>query len=166
MKHTFRRYQLSEQLFESRNSILYRALSTGEDTKVILKVLNTAYPTPTHITRFRHEHGLMQKLDSPHIPKVSGLIKEETSWAIVMEDIGAGESLDIVLHEKPDFNKNFQRIFDTGTKLPDVDWNPIAGQDNEVEKLMITLQDVTEVHVLQAEEKIQKEECEWMGLIL
>jgi len=31
---------------------------------------------------------------------------------------------------------------------------------------MITLQDVTEVHVLQAEEKIQKEECELMGLIL
>jgi len=38
-----------------------------------------------------------------------------------MADIGAGESLDTVLHEKPDFNKNFQRTFDTGTKLLDVD---------------------------------------------
>ncbi len=31
MKPTFERYQLSEQLFESRNSIVYRALSTKED---------------------------------------------------------------------------------------------------------------------------------------
>jgi len=48
MKHTFERYQLSEQLFESRNSIVYRALSTAENKKVILKVLNTSYPTPTY----------------------------------------------------------------------------------------------------------------------
>ncbi len=85
MKHTFERYQLSEQLFESRNSIVYRALSTEEDKKVILKVLNTSYPTPTQIARFRHEHGLMQKLDSPHIPTVDGLIGEDTGAGIASE---------------------------------------------------------------------------------
>lgn len=104
MKQTFERYRLEEQLFESKNSIVYRATSTDEGKHVVLKVLNNSYPTPTQIARFRHEYGLMHKLDSPYIPKVDALVKEENRWAIVMEDIGAVGSLDIVLKDKPDLS--------------------------------------------------------------
>lgn len=58
--------------------------------------------------------------------------------------------------------------FDDGReKILEMDWDPIIGEDSgEVEKLMVTVRDVTELKALEAEAEEQKKELEIIGEIL
>jgi len=51
-------------------------------------------------------------------------------------------------------------------KILELDWNPISNEDDEVEKLMVTVRDVTELRGLQAEAEKQKTELDTIGQIL
>jgi HAMP domain-containing protein/HPt (histidine-containing phosphotransfer) domain-containing protein len=71
-----------------------------------------------------------------------------------------------------DFNKHclvkeFTKAMPDGrTKIMDLDWDPIPGESGTVDKLMVTVRDVTELRSLQAEAEKQKWELEVIGQIL
>ena len=44
-------YRVLTQLYESANSLVYRALREQDNQSVILKVLKQDYPTPGELTR-------------------------------------------------------------------------------------------------------------------
>ena len=59
------------------------------------------------------------------------------------------------------------RMKEGSEKILEMDWDPIIGQDSgEVDKLMVTVRDVTELKALEAEAEEQKKELEIIGEIL
>jgi len=51
-------------------------------------------------------------------------------------------------------------------KILELDWDPIVSEEGVVDKLMVTVRDVTELKALEAESKEQKEELEIIGEVL
>ena len=51
-------------------------------------------------------------------------------------------------------------------KILELDWDPITNEDDEVDKLMVTVRDVTELKALEAEAEGQKQELAIIGEIL
>jgi two-component system chemotaxis sensor kinase CheA len=61
----------------------------------------------------------------------------------------------------------FTKIMPDGkTKIMEMDWDPISGDSGNVDKLMVTLRDVTALRGLQAEAEKQKWELDVIGQIL
>ncbi len=84
-------------------------------------------------------------------------------------------ALDAILGEDEmmfDFNrhclvKEFTKNMPDGrTKIVELDWDPILGESGVIEKLMVTVRDVTELRGLQAEAEKQKWELDVIGQIL
>ncbi|MBX9754301.1 MAG: HAMP domain-containing protein [Pseudomonadaceae bacterium] len=61
----------------------------------------------------------------------------------------------------------YTKLFDGGrTKILELDWNPVLDSDELIDKLMVTVRDVTELKALQLETEKQKEQLEIIGQIL
>ena len=46
-------YQITEQLFESAHSLVYRGYRDSDECPVVLKILKGEYPSPEELARFR-----------------------------------------------------------------------------------------------------------------
>ncbi|MCP4396386.1 MAG: AAA family ATPase, partial [bacterium] len=93
MKKTIAGYDITEKLFESSNSLVYRALQQSNQTPVILKMLRPEHPASEALSRFRQEFDMTRSLHADGIIRVSRLEQYCNTLMIVEEDIGA-ESLD------------------------------------------------------------------------
>jgi len=63
--------------------------------------------------------------------------------------------------------KEFQKTMPNGViKILELEWDPMLNEDNEVEKVMVTVRDVTQLRQLQLEAETQKRELEIIGQIL
>src|SRR5690242_2089756 len=85
-------HSIVETLFESRRSIIYRALREADGRPVVLKVLQAEYPTLDQTARLRREYRMTRDAGVDGVISVLSLERYRTSAAIVMEDFG-GESL-------------------------------------------------------------------------
>jgi predicted ATPase/class 3 adenylate cyclase/tRNA A-37 threonylcarbamoyl transferase component Bud32 len=86
-------YQMTEKLYESSNSLIYRGHRIEDDRPVILKVLKEAYPSPELIAWFTREYEVMRSLQTiPGVITVYSLETDQHHWIMVQEDFG-GESL-------------------------------------------------------------------------
>jgi predicted ATPase/serine phosphatase RsbU (regulator of sigma subunit) len=89
---TLPNYQISTQLYESPNSLVYRGVRDKDNQPIILKVLKEDYPTPEELTRYRQEYEITHDLDSEGIIKVYGIEKYQNTLVMILEDFG-GDSL-------------------------------------------------------------------------
>ncbi len=85
-------YQTQEQLYESEQSLIFRAAREPDGLRVVLKVLKDAQPTPERIARFKREYLLLKELDLPGVVKAHELVNAAGHWLFIQEDFG-GESL-------------------------------------------------------------------------
>ncbi len=85
-------YQITAKVYESANSLVYRALDTDKRS-VILKVLKKDYPSPSELTRYKQEYEITRSLKIPGAVSAYDLLPYENTLAIVLEDFG-GQSLD------------------------------------------------------------------------
>lgn len=96
-------YQVQEKLFESSNTLVYRAKNTleseSDDTTFILKQLKHQYPTPEQLARFRKEFEVSKKLGGKGVLKAHKLLRHENSLVMVLEDIN-GESVANLYQDK------------------------------------------------------------------
>ncbi len=83
-------YQLTEVLYESPNSLVYRAIQ-ADGQAVVLKILRERYPSPERIKLFKQEYEILSKLNLTGVVNVYALYQDE-QWMMVFEDFG-GESL-------------------------------------------------------------------------
>ena len=96
---TFSNYEIIAQIFESSNSLVYRANRCHDNQPVILNVLKEDYPTPAVLTRYKQEYEITGSLNIDGVIRYYDLQKYQNTLAIVLEDIG-GESLDIILKDR------------------------------------------------------------------
>src|SRR6476469_5712444 len=85
-------YKITEVVQLGVKSIIYRAVRASDRASVIIKTLNTEYPTIEEITRLRHEYKISSNLQIEGIVKPHSLEKYNNSFALILEDCG-GQSL-------------------------------------------------------------------------
>lgn len=81
-------YQITEKLYESPNSIIYRAVESQNNRSVIVKVLNYEYPSEEKIAQFKYEYELINNIKINGVITEYELIKYKRSYGIVFEDFG------------------------------------------------------------------------------
>jgi predicted ATPase/serine phosphatase RsbU (regulator of sigma subunit)/tRNA A-37 threonylcarbamoyl transferase component Bud32 len=93
-------YQILTPIYESANSLVYRAIRETDNQPVILKVLKQDYPTPEELTRYRQEYDITCHLANVGgITNVYSLEKHHNTLVMIIEDFG-GHSLKELLTER------------------------------------------------------------------
>ncbi|MEG3893490.1 AAA family ATPase [Microcoleus sp. Pol10_D6] len=96
-------------LYESANSLVYRALREADRQPLILKLLKESYPTPQELLRYRTEYRITRELKEAGVVQVYDLQKYQNSLVIFVEDFG-GESLKIWMQQRKFSLKEFLQI--------------------------------------------------------
>ncbi|SKB15789.1 Adenylate/guanylate cyclase with GAF sensor(S) [Planktothrix sp. PCC 11201] len=97
------------QIYESANSLVYKAIREEDNQPIILKVLKENYPTPTELARYRTEYEITQSLNLPGVIKAYNLQKYQNTLVMFLEDFG-GKSLKLWTEKHPLTLKEFLQI--------------------------------------------------------
>ncbi|MGB5967993.1 MAG: AAA family ATPase, partial [Spirulinaceae cyanobacterium] len=96
---TITAYEIIAKIYDSANSVVYRAKHKTGDHKVILKVLKQDYPTPSELTRYKQEYEITRSLKIAGVVTAYELFPYENTLAIALEDFG-GQSLSLLLQSQ------------------------------------------------------------------
>jgi predicted ATPase/GAF domain-containing protein/tRNA A-37 threonylcarbamoyl transferase component Bud32 len=102
-------YQIIGQIYQSANSLVYRALTESKRQRVILKLLRQDYPTPAELVRYQQEYEITHNLNLEGLIQAYKLEKYHNTLVIVFEDFG-GESLKTWCDRQKLNIKNFLEI--------------------------------------------------------
>jgi predicted ATPase len=91
-------YQIRDRIYESVNSLVYRAILQPNNRPVILKILKENYPTPAELTRYKQEYEVTRALNGNGTIVAYDLQRYENSLVIFLEDFG-GESLKLLMRD-------------------------------------------------------------------
>src|SRR4028119_675083 len=103
-------------LYESANSLVYRAIREADNQPIILKLLKESYPTPQELVRYRTEYRITQELKEPGVVRVYDLQKYQNSLVMFVEDFG-GESLTIWMQQRSFTLEEFLRMAIATTEI-------------------------------------------------
>jgi serine/threonine protein kinase len=106
---TLPNYQITSQIYESVNSLVYRGIRKQDNQPVILKMLKQDYPTPAELTRYRQEYEIIHHLDLTGVIKAYTVEKWQNTLVIILEDFG-GESLKQLIENQTFLVKAFLPI--------------------------------------------------------
>ncbi|MEG4911985.1 AAA family ATPase [Microcoleus sp. B7-D4] len=103
-------------LYESVNSLVYRAIREADKGPIILKLLKENYPTPQELVRYRTEYRITQELKEAGVVRVYDLQKYQNSLVMFVEDFG-GESLTIWMQQRKFTLEEFLQIAIATTEI-------------------------------------------------
>ena len=92
--------EVIEQVYESSNSIIFKTQELNGEPASLLKVLKVDSPSPSEVVQFHQELSITDKIDSPYVARILGLVQTEDIVALRVEDFG-GQSLSAWLRDKP-----------------------------------------------------------------
>jgi predicted ATPase/GAF domain-containing protein/tRNA A-37 threonylcarbamoyl transferase component Bud32 len=92
-------YKILSKIYESSNSLIYRAIDASDQRSVVLKVLKKDYPIPAELTRYKQEYEITHSLKVAGAIAAYELLPYGNTLAIVLEDFG-GTSLEILMESK------------------------------------------------------------------
>ncbi len=131
-------YRITEVVQLGVKSIIYRGVRESDQASVIIKTLNTEYPTIEEITRLRHEYKISSNLQLKGIVKPHSLEKYKNSFALILEDCG-GQSL---RHHLAGKNIKIQKFLPLAIQvaqtLGEVHHNQIIHKDIKPSNIIIT----------------------------
>ncbi|MBF0550357.1 MAG: AAA family ATPase [Deltaproteobacteria bacterium] len=93
-------YRILDQLYESPNSCVYRAMRQEDDIPIILKVLRENYPTPAELVRYKQEYEITRSLKLSGVIRSYALERYGHTPVIVFEDFGAQSLADWITGRK------------------------------------------------------------------
>ncbi len=98
---TITAYKIIAKIYDSANSIVYRAKHKTDNQNVILKVLKQDYPPPRRITEFQREYEITNSLNLTGVVKVYDIIETgDHRWLIVVEDFEAQSLKQIIQNQQ------------------------------------------------------------------
>ncbi|MDH5656365.1 MAG: serine/threonine-protein kinase PknK, partial [Spirochaetia bacterium] len=118
MEQDIEGYTVTEEIYRNQKSIIYRAVENQSERSVIIKVLNSEYPTQHQIAKLKREYEIAQLLkETPGVVEVQNFLSFRNNYALVMEDIG-GISLNKIIQSgkvlaQPSLIKIFIRLSET-----------------------------------------------------
>ena len=96
---TIKDYQIVQKIYDSANSLVYRANLKHNRQPVILKILKENYPTPSELNRYKQEYEITRSLNTAGVIKAYDLQRYENSLVMFLEDFG-GESLKLLRQDR------------------------------------------------------------------
>lgn len=81
-------YTVKEVLYAVDETVVARAEGDGGE-RVVLKYQDTRHPSPELNARWRHEHSILESLDSRWVIRTLGLVQDGNSLVLVLEDFGS-----------------------------------------------------------------------------
>ena len=81
-------YRLTQQIYSSSKTQVYRGVCESDQKPVVIKVLLSEYPTFNELVQFRNQYAITKNLDLAGIVKPLALENYGNSFALVMEDFG------------------------------------------------------------------------------
>jgi predicted ATPase/signal transduction histidine kinase/GAF domain-containing protein/tRNA A-37 threonylcarbamoyl transferase component Bud32 len=81
-------YQITDLIYSSDYTLVYRGISTIDQHPVIIKTLRNEYPNFSEIVHFHNQYTITKNLDHPHIIKPLKLVKYKSAYALITEDVG------------------------------------------------------------------------------
>ncbi len=131
-------YKITEVVQLGVKSIIYRAVRESDEELVIIKTLNSEYPTIEEITRLRHEYTISSNLELEGIVKPHSLEKYKNCFALILEDCG-GKSLRHYLAGKSiEIPKFLPLAIQVAQTLGELHQNQIIHKDIKPSNLIIT----------------------------
>ncbi|MCB1179287.1 MAG: serine/threonine protein kinase, partial [Leptospiraceae bacterium] len=85
-------FEIINLISETHKSLVYKAKHKKFTNPIILKTFKKKYPSSWELARIKQENRVIQALEHPGIVKSLGLVWQDNSISIVLEDTG-GESL-------------------------------------------------------------------------
>ncbi|MFN6560216.1 MAG: protein kinase domain-containing protein [Nostoc sp. ChiSLP01] len=84
--YAFPGYRITEQIYSSSKTLVYRAIREQDQKSVVLKLMRNEYPTFAEIAQFRNQYLISKNLDIPGIVKPYSLDNYRNIYILVMED--------------------------------------------------------------------------------
>jgi len=103
-------------LYESANSLVYRAIREADNQPIILKLLKESYPTPQELLCYRTEYRITRELKEAGVVQVYDLQKYQNSLVMFVEDFG-GQSLKILMQQRKFSLKEFLLVASATTEI-------------------------------------------------
>jgi predicted ATPase/signal transduction histidine kinase len=82
-------YILTEKIYESQHTRVYRGVQPKQNRSVIIKVPTQDYPSLNEISRFKNQYTIAKNLEIAGVVKPLDLIPYQNSFALILEDFGA-----------------------------------------------------------------------------
>lgn len=86
--HTIAGYHITEHLYESARTQVYRAIRLSDRRRVVLKLLTESYPSPERIAWFKREYEIVRNLQIDGATAAYNLEENRRWWVMVLEDFG------------------------------------------------------------------------------
>lgn len=102
-------YDIVHKIYSDHKVLIYRAHRQTDNQPVILKTINSDYPSPEHIEQIQHEYALTRQLNLVGSVQAYDLLKYENNLVLVLEDIG-GDSLRNIIADRRINIETFLRI--------------------------------------------------------
>lgn len=81
-------YRILDRIYNGSRAQVYRALSQSDQKPVVIKILQSEYPTFNELVQFRNQYTITKNLDLTGIVKPLALSNYRNGFALVMEDFG------------------------------------------------------------------------------
>lgn len=134
-------YILTENIHESRNSVIYRGHRINENQPVIIKLLKTKKPSPGELARFKQEYNLIKNLNLEKIVKTLDFVEDTFNYAIIEEDFN-GISLKKLIKTRKISLQNFLEIAITLSEtLSNLHKNNIIHLDIKPDNILINTEE-------------------------
>lgn len=81
-------YRILDRIYNGSRTQVYRALSQSDQKPVVIKILQSEYPTFNELVQFRNQYTITKNLDLTGIVKPLALSNYRNGFALVTEDFG------------------------------------------------------------------------------
>lgn len=132
-------YEINKQLFKSYDTTIFRGKNNLDNTNVIVKILNSEYPSAEMLDNFRREYFITKRLSGDKIIKVSKLESFNNSLAIVMEDFGGKSLADILKINKLDIKEKLMFSIDIVDALMQIHEQKVVHKDINPSNIIINM---------------------------
>jgi predicted ATPase/signal transduction histidine kinase/DNA-binding NarL/FixJ family response regulator/tRNA A-37 threonylcarbamoyl transferase component Bud32 len=85
---TLKDYTVTDKLYETRQSLVYRGRRESNNHPVILKILKNDYPSPNELGQYRREFEIISRLEGSGTVRAYELQPYQNGLALVLEDPG------------------------------------------------------------------------------
>jgi len=84
---TIPKYKSIYEIYKSNRTIIYKAISKEDNSHVLLKILNVAYPTEQDLKRYYNEQNILLRLSgTPGVIQIKELVKYHNTIVLVFQD--------------------------------------------------------------------------------
>ncbi len=141
-------YQLTEKIYETKESVIYKALDIENQEQIVVKKLNyiASDNRAEAFYRFKKEADIISSLTHTNIVKMYDYIEDDQSFYIVMEFFEGFNLKDV--HKKVDINQKVFILIEIARTLSFIHNNNILHRDIKPENILIKLEDPFELKII------------------